>query len=793
MFEPTNAPRVWLRLALASALVCATVAGSIAPAFGQEDPTEEAQPAAEAPAPEGSEFQEAVGAILAEETTETAVEEAPLEEAPPAEAQQAEAPPAEETAADAPVQEPAADAPVQETATNQTPYYDPMAGNANLDTPAAQEALGTTDSAAAPSDGGDDGSGGGQGESATAEGSSSETAPEDTAQTGTEQPEQQVDEPVDFSEQVSGTLATDATSDDSSTADDSDGDTETASADDAGNSETDDRDTNSGADRAADDETQLAQAANTGGGTNANESAMTTTESESTAIADGSGGNNNAAAEENADTNGDGRVSVFEQRRAAGRNGSGGDDRRHLGLVGTRLAALNGRFFGGDTAAAGNGGRANASADGGIVVIGTINSGGNQGNTIDVDSAGGGYGECGAGSINGGNVDNSTNLTIDASGGTAIGDASGGNGNTGLTYGDYTVLAGNGGVTRSDADGGIVVINEINSGGNQGNSIGVGSMCGGGSINGGTVNNSTNIDIDASGGTAIADASGGDDNLAAASGDDDGGNRRRGGLRGLIQSRYGLGGGGGLAGRMASAGNGGRANASADGGIVVIGKINSGGNRGNTINVGSIGGGHGECSAGPIFIDGGDVDNSTNINIDAGGGTAIGDASGGSGNFAAVSGDDGGGGNGGGGPLRDLIHSRYGLGGGGNGDTASAGNGGIAHASADGGLVVVNEINSGGNQGNTIEVGDICAAPVYVPKAPAKPGKPAKVGKTIKAPTGKPARGGRGGKVRVTKVPSTGVGYIPTSPVPPTTMLFAVLPVWREDEDGAASEDNPIR
>ena len=162
---------------------------------------------------------------------------------------------------------------------------------------------------------------------------------------------------------------------------------------------------------------------------------------------------------------------------------------------------------------------------------------------------------------------------------------------------------------------------------------------------------------------------------------------------------------------MASAGNGGRANASADGGIVVIGKINSGGNRGNTINVGGIGGGNGECSAGPISIDGGDVDNSTNINIDAGGGTAIGDASGGSGNLAAASGNDGGGGNGGGGPLRDLIHSRYGLGGGGNGDTASAGNGGIAHASADGGLVVINEINSGGNQGNTIDVGDICAGP----------------------------------------------------------------------------------
>jgi hypothetical protein len=83
---------------------------------------------------------------------------------------------------------------------------------------------------------------------------------------------------------------------------------------------------------------------------------------------------------------------------------------------------------------------------------------------------------------------------------------------------------------------------------------------------------------------------------------------------------------------------------------------------------------------------------------------------------------------------------------------------------------------------------------VYVPGAPAKPGKPAKVGKTIKAPTGKPGRADRGGgKVRVTKVPSTGVGYIPAAPAPSTTMLFAVLPVWREDENGAEPEDNPIR
>ena len=43
------------------------------------------------------------------------------------------------------------------------------------------------------------------------------------------------------------------------------------------------------------------------------------------------------------------------------------------------------------------------------------------------------------------------------------------------------------------------------------------------------------------------------------------------------------------------------------------------------------------------------------------------------------------------------------------------------------------------------------------------------------------------------KVPSTGVGYIPTAPAPPTSIPFAALPVWREDEDGEEREDKPIR
>ena len=78
-------------------------------------------------------------------------------------------------------------------------------------------------------------------------------------------------------------------------------------------------------------------------------------------------------------------------------------------------------------------------------------------------------------------------------------------------------------------------------------------------------------------------------------------------------------------------GNGGFATASADGGTFVIGDINTGGNRGNTVNVGN--------TWGNVWVDGGDVSNSTTIDLSADGGTAIADASGGSNNIAVLSGD----------------------------------------------------------------------------------------------------------------------------------------------------------
>ena len=98
-----------------------------------------------------------------------------------------------------------------------------------------------------------------------------------------------------------------------------------------------------------------------------------------------------------------------------------------------------------------------------------------------------------------------------------------------------------------------------------------------------------------------------------------------------------------------------------------------------------------------VAIYGGDVLNTTSIDISANAGTSISDASAGSNNAATT---NGGGGDG-------AIN------------TASAGNGGVAGSAANGGAVSTGDINSGGNVGNAIVVGNTdCGAaaweePVY--------------------------------------------------------------------------------
>jgi hypothetical protein len=75
--------------------------------------------------------------------------------------------------------------------------------------------------------------------------------------------------------------------------------------------------------------------------------------------------------------------------------------------------------------------------------------------------------------------------------------------------------SGNGGVATSSASGGAVSVEDINSGGNAGNAIGVGDTYDGSvGVYGGDVGNLTTLGITANGGTSISDASGGSYNLA---------------------------------------------------------------------------------------------------------------------------------------------------------------------------------------------------------------------------------------------------------------------------------------
>ncbi len=80
----------------------------------------------------------------------------------------------------------------------------------------------------------------------------------------------------------------------------------------------------------------------------------------------------------------------------------------------------------------------------------------------------------------------------------------------------------------------------------------------------------------------------------------------------------------------AAAGNGGSAAASANGGAVSIGDVNSGFNGGGFVGVG-------DTWDGAVAVDAGDVVASTTIGISADGGAAIADASGGDGNVADAS------------------------------------------------------------------------------------------------------------------------------------------------------------
>jgi hypothetical protein len=136
-----------------------------------------------------------------------------------------------------------------------------------------------------------------------------------------------------------------------------------------------------------------------------------------------------------------------------------------------------------------------------------------------------------------------------------------------------------------------------------------------------------------------------------------------------------------------------------------------------------------------VAISGGEVLNETVIDLNANAGTAISDASAGSNNAAITNGGNG---------LDSL-------------DVASAGNGGVASAAANGGVISVGDINSGGNVGNAISVGDTHCAEAVAEFVPEK-------AKEEKAPAAEAPVG-----AAVVALPDTGVG------IGDVSALFALM------------------
>ncbi len=182
-----------------------------------------------------------------------------------------------------------------------------------------------------------------------------------------------------------------------------------------------------------------------------------------------------------------------------------------------------------------------------------------------------------------------------------------------------------------------------------------------------------------------------------------------------------------------------------------------------------------------VAVSGGTILNETVLDVVADGGTAISDTSGGVGNAAVVadSGDGNNGNNNNGNNNNNNRNNNNNNNRNDNNnrnnnnrnnwssqtveslevlfqqDTASVGNGGVSTVSANGGVVSIGDVNSGGNAGNAISVGDtVCpgAAPVAAGGGD-KGGGNAGGGGTA-------GGGGRGGQIRA--LPSTGIGIVET-------------------------------
>ena len=96
-----------------------------------------------------------------------------------------------------------------------------------------------------------------------------------------------------------------------------------------------------------------------------------------------------------------------------------------------------------------------------------------------------------------------------------------------------------------------------------------------------------------------------------------------------------------------------------------------------------------KCYSPKVLVDGGNVTTTTDLDVNANGGTATGGQANGGNNNTATGGNGGNGGQ---------------NGDGGNGGSAAAGNGGDASAQANGGSISVGSIDTGNNRGNDIDV-----------------------------------------------------------------------------------------
>lgn len=403
------------------------------------------------------------------------------------------------------------------------------------------------------------------------------------------------------------------------------------------------------------------------------------------------------------------------------------------------------------SAAAGSGGFAGATADGGRIQVGAIYVGGNHGGVINVGDTIGGTGSSGGTggnalvSLDGGSITAAVILNLEANGGIAAASADGGDDNDAILRGDGSLnlgsYAGTGGVALAEADGGTITIGDVHVGGNLGAVMTVGNVVAGDGAWGGVGGDATllvegtniysliELNLAANGGLAGASANGGDDNVSffdATNATD---------LDAIEDTNL-------------LAGVGGLAHAQANGGDIRVGNLYAGGNVGTVVDFGDIVAGHGIGGFGESMVFNrfsGDLITVTQVNAESHGGSAFAGADGGDDNAVFL--------------IGDVTTNGI----------PSAGNGGTSRSLANGGPIEIGNVTSGNNLGAMFSEPQRETGGRYRGPEPRQP-RGAGGGESSAKPSG---GGGGGGKVRqvskgvgggkrdsaaVAALPSTGAG-----------------------------------